>query len=47
MNYIKKDSKIYEVTERECSIVDLEFHKAQLQTQINTLNDKIAAIEKL
>jgi len=47
MNYIKKDSKIYEVTEREVTIKDLEFHKSQLQTQISKLETEIIELKKL
>ena len=47
MNYIKKDSKIYELTERECSIEDLEFHIVQLREQILKLENEIKEMKKL
>ena len=46
MNYIKKDSKIYKVTERECSVEDLEFHFVQLQEQILKLETEIKEMMK-
>jgi len=47
MSYIKKDNKIYEVVEQECSVEDLEFHISQLKEQILNLETEIKEMKML